>query len=346
IQYDVTPAELLIKIVYRIQEQGGIPRRRYAIAALSNHPPSIVPKQKERLKLLDIDPLELARQLTLLESKQYNSIKTIECLARARDELVENDSIQSIITTTNKIASWVAFSVLEKDEPRRRGYVIRHFIRVAEVCGVLHLAGYANSCCLAFLGFVLLLFSLLLSFWNRRHSRPGHQKCRALHNYSSMAALVAGLNSPPIRRLKRTWDLVPAKLTAILDDLEATLDSGRNFTVYKQKLKATDSPCVPIFGVYLMMLALIQEGYKDFIDEERGIINFRKHQKIAVVIREIQRYQDKQYNLLVVDQVQMFIERSLAGIEEKTDYWETSMVLESQKPENMMTRLLQRSGFL
>lgn len=75
------------------------------------------------------------------------------------------------------------------------------------------------------------------------------KKCRGMHNYSSMAALIAGLNSPPIRRLKRTWDTVPARFTAMLDDVESTLDSGKNFTMYKQRLKQVDAPCVPFLGV-------------------------------------------------------------------------------------------------
>ncbi|CAE6412129.1 unnamed protein product [Rhizoctonia solani] len=304
IMHDVPPAKQLIMFVDRIQTQGDTLGRKYTVTTLATAPPSMLPKLGKRLKLLDIDPLELARQLTLLESKQYNAIKPIECLARARDEPAENDSIKTIITTTNKIASWVAFSVLEKDEPRRRGNTIKHFIHVAE-------------------------------------------KCRALHNYSSMAALIAGLNSPPIRRLKRTWDSVPAKFTTILDDVEATLDSGRNFTAYKQRLKTVDAPCVPFLGVYLTVLTFIQDGNKDFISKEQGIINFGKRQKAAEVIREIQSYQAKQYNLSVVDQIQTYIEHSLANVEEKADYWETSMSLEPREREDeKMTRMLQESGFL
>ncbi|CAE6415553.1 unnamed protein product [Rhizoctonia solani] len=304
IMREVAPAEQLIRFVDRIQKQGDSLGRKYTVTTISAAPPSLLPKSGKRLKLLDIDPLELARQLTLLESKQYNAIKPIECLARARDEPAENDSIKTIITTTNKIASWVAFSVLEKDEPRRRGNTIKHFIHVAE-------------------------------------------RCRSLHNYSTMAALIAGLNSPPIRRLKRTWDSVPAKVTAILDDVEATLDSGKNFTAYKQRLKTVDAACVPFLGVYLTVLTFIQDGNKDFISKEQGIINFGKRQKAADVIREIQSYQAKQYQLSIVDQIQTFIEDSLASVDEKADYWEKSMQLEPREREDeKMTRMLQESGFL
>lgn len=35
-----------------------------------------------------------------------------------------------------------------------------------------------------------------------------------------MAALVAALNSPPIRRLKRSWDQVPGRHISMLDEIE------------------------------------------------------------------------------------------------------------------------------
>ena len=63
-----------------------------------------------------------------------------------------------------------------------------------------------------------------------------------------MAALIAGLNCPPIRRLKRTWEQVNARMIGQLDDLEKTLDSGRNFTNYKAMLSKIDPPCVPFLG--------------------------------------------------------------------------------------------------
>ncbi|KAG8688611.1 hypothetical protein FRC08_011346 [Ceratobasidium sp. 394] len=162
-----------------------------------------------------------------------------------------------------------------------------------------------------------------------------------------MAALIAGLNSPPIRRLKRTWEAVPQRWTGVLDDVESTLDSGKNFTGYKQRLKQVDTPCVPFLGVYLTVLTFIQDGNKDFISKEDGIINFGKRQKTAEVIREIQGYQSKHYNLTPVDPIQTFIEQSLASIDEKADYWDRSMEIEPREREDeKMTRMLQESGFL
>lgn len=95
------------------------------------------------------------------------------------------------------------------------------------------------------------------------------------------------------------------------------------------------------------MLTFIQDGNKDFISKETGIINFGKRQKTAEVIREIQSYQAKQYNLSVVDQVQAFIEQSLTSVDEKADYWDKSLSVEPREREDeKMTRMLQESGFL
>lgn len=63
-----------------------------------------------------------------------------------------------------------------------------------------------------------------------------------------MAALVAGLNSPPIRRLKRTWEQVNAKSKAQLQEAERTMDTNKNFTNYRAILKSAQLPCVPFFG--------------------------------------------------------------------------------------------------
>ena len=40
----------------------------------------------------------------------------------------------------------------------------------------------------------------------------------------------------------------------MLDDVESTLDSGKNFTMYKQRLKQVDAPCVPFLGAFIVLL--------------------------------------------------------------------------------------------
>ncbi|KAG8862412.1 hypothetical protein FRB96_001482 [Tulasnella sp. 330] len=295
------PAQQLMLMVERAQSGGE--NRAMRPTELQNPPPSIMPKTKA-FKLLDIDPMELARQLTILESRLFMMIRPMECLARAKEQPGEEDSIRRIIGTSNKIASWVADSVLSKDDPKRRSLIIRHFIMVAE-------------------------------------------RCREINNFSTMAALIAGLNSPPIRRLKRSWEPLQARSHAQLDDVEKTLDSGKNFTGYRQLLATVNPPCIPFLGVYLTVLTFIQDGNKDVLVKEGNLINFNKRQKAAEVIREIKKYQSKPYNLLEIPSIQTFLESSLAALENAPDFWEISMQLEPREREDeKMARLLQESGFL
>ena len=68
-------------------------------------PAPIVPKTNKAMKLLDIEPLELARQLTIMESKLFSKIRAVECLNRGRDGKPgdSDDNISAIIDTSNKV---------------------------------------------------------------------------------------------------------------------------------------------------------------------------------------------------------------------------------------------------
>jgi son of sevenless-like protein len=67
-------------------------------------PSSIIPKNPKKLKLLDIEALELARQLTVKESDLYRKIRPLECLQRAREQKSDNmDNIATVIQTSNRV---------------------------------------------------------------------------------------------------------------------------------------------------------------------------------------------------------------------------------------------------
>jgi len=64
-------------------------------------PAPIVPK---RIELLDIDPLELARQLTITESQLYLKIRPSECLQRSKQSKAEyHDGIANFIRRSNRV---------------------------------------------------------------------------------------------------------------------------------------------------------------------------------------------------------------------------------------------------
>lgn len=189
-----------------------------------------------------------------------------------------------------------------------------------------------------------------------------------------MIAIVSGLNTPPIRRLKRTWELVSQRHMAQFGACEVTLDSNRNFNKYRSMLASVVPPCVPFIGkffsnnflpslasctkppvtltgVFLSTLQFIQDGNKDLLSD--GVVNFKKRQMASEVISDIKRWQAHTYNLQVVPAIRDYIEECLSAYDE-TDtrmssdrFWQMSLEREPREREDeKMARLLQESGFL
>lgn len=76
---------------------------------LSNAPPSITPKvaSGKALQLADINPVELARQMTLLEFQLYNRIRPVDCLNKAwsrTDRPEAGANIKAMILTSNRVS--------------------------------------------------------------------------------------------------------------------------------------------------------------------------------------------------------------------------------------------------
>ena len=134
-----------------------------------------------------LHPLEVARQVTLIDHERLCYISKEELMHRAgiypRNILDPTPSTHSIISQStasvqstsegierlahrfNQLGNWIVHSVLQYTQEEDRGWVIQQFITTARYC---------------------------LQY----------------RNYSStMAIVVGGLCSPPIRRLKRTWEV-------------------------------------------------------------------------------------------------------------------------------------------
>lgn len=103
-------------------------------------PTPIVPKNLKKLKFLDIDALEFARQLTVIESRLYYKIKPTECLNKTWQKKILPDepdpasNVKALILHSNQLTNWVAQMILTQADVKRRVIVIKHFVSVADVC--------------------------------------------------------------------------------------------------------------------------------------------------------------------------------------------------------------------
>lgn len=249
--------------VVMIEREPAIPKTRTPA-------PLVRPSLVKKLKLLDIDYVELARQLTIREFKLYSKITKYQCLAKVwgkKSGLNENfDNITDFIKSSNQLTNFVSYMILRKDDIKKRVQIIRYFVQVAE-------------------------------------------KCRQYNNFSSMTAIISALYSSPIHRLKKTWNFVSTDTSTHLQNMNKLMNSSRNFNEYRDVLKFIGSePCVPFFGVYLSDLTFIYHGNPDTLLNRSRMLNFSKRAKTADILIGLDRFKNTGYNLLLVPEIQKYLE--------------------------------------
>lgn len=272
-----------------------------------NPPPPILPRNLRKIKFLDIDPLELARQLSLVESKLFCQIQVNECLGKAWPKEFAKEgtpNIKAMIDMSNALTRWVAETILLQPEQKKRASTIKHFILVAD-------------------------------------------RCRSLNNFSTLMQIIAGLNSTPIYRLRRTWETIPQKILTLFSQLGSVMSPTKNYAAYRETIRNMAPPCVPFVGVYLTDWTFIGDGNPDFLREKPGQINFNKRQKAAELIVQIQSYQSMPYHLTPVPVIVKFLEESLENPKDEKQLYDLSLELEPrERDDEKIARLLAESGFL
>ncbi|KAL2075231.1 hypothetical protein VTL71DRAFT_174 [Oculimacula yallundae] len=270
--------------------------KRLVLTLNQSTPQPIMPKNMKKLKFLDIDVTEFARQLTIVESKLYGKIKPTECLNKTWQKKVgENDpepapNVKALILHSNQLTNWVAEMILTQLDVKKRVVVIKHFVLVAD-------------------------------------------KCRQLNNFSTLTSIISALGTAPIHRLKRTWDQVPAKTTAVLESMRRLMGSTKNFGEYRESLHLANPPCIPFFGVYLTDLTFIEDGIPSII-KKSALINFAKRAKTAEVIRDIQQYQNVPYPLEGVPLLQDYILSNMQAAGDVHEMYEKSLIVEPRERED------------
>ncbi|KAJ3215062.1 hypothetical protein HDU67_000842 [Dinochytrium kinnereticum] len=106
----------------------------------NDEPPSaIIPRiSYKKLSLIDIDPLEIARQITLLQSRIFNSIHPSELInlewSRKGGKAL---NVRAMTDMSNKITGWVVDTILSEADPKKRAIVLKHFVKIGDRAIVL-----------------------------------------------------------------------------------------------------------------------------------------------------------------------------------------------------------------
>lgn len=276
-------------------------------STLEEPPVPVLPKNLKRFRLQDIDPLELARQLTLVDSIMYQQILPIELVNKAWSDKQSLDAphIKQLITYSNQLTGWIAETIVMEEDIKRRSAVVKYFILVAD-------------------------------------------RLKSMNNFNSLMAVLAALNSSPVHRLKRTFDLLSSKTRVLLEDLKLTMAPGQNFLTYRQMLRSCKPPCVPFLGLYLTDLTFIEDGNPNQIKSMPHLINIDKRIKTASKIREIRQFQQTPFNYIEIPELQDYIDFNLKqSIIDTESLYDQSLYIEPREREDeKIARLLQETGFV
>ncbi|KAK4509955.1 DNA mismatch repair protein Mlh1 [Mucor velutinosus] len=302
-------AEQLAKLIKKrmLAEDSSQIRKMKLNVRTADMPVPILPKNMKRIKLLELDPHELARQMTIMDFRLYNKIKPVECLDKnwGKPDSDQNHiaaNVKASIEHSNQVTAWVTDSILSKEEVKKRAVVLKHWIFVAE-------------------------------------------RCRLLNNYNTCMAILSAFDNGSIGRLKRTWELISARTMQILQNIRRLMGANRNFSEYRDIIHKVNPPCIPFLGIYLQDLTFIEDGNANFLKKSNNLINFAKRMKTAEVIRDLQQYQSTHYMLTAVPDIQEFIKTHLQSSREEEELYNLSLRLEPrERGEDTIARRLKESG--
>jgi len=251
------------------------------------------------VSILDFDPLELARQITLKESSIFCSILPEELLAtewnKRSGSLAVN--VRAMSTLSTDLANLVADSVLQLEEPKRRATLIKHWVKIANKC--LELNNYDTL-----MAIICSLNSSTISRLKKTWEVVSQRTKTTLENLRNIVDV--SRNYAVLR--SRLQNHVPPCLPFVgtyLTDL-TFVDHGN------QDTRKLDTGAGSI-----------------------DVINFDKHVKTAKVISELQRFQIP-YRLTEVPELQTWMQDQLVRVRssgEKSfqNYYRRSLILEPRE---------------
>ncbi|CAN6643886.1 hypothetical protein TRVA0_020S00980 [Trichomonascus vanleenenianus] len=259
--------------------------------------------------IMDIDPADVAIQLTVMDSALFCQLQPEELLGRnfgkKRGEIGKSPNVAMMAALTNQLSSFVGDTILSGDAaPKQRRNILKHWIKVAE-------------------------------------------RCVELRNFNSLVGIVSVLQSVNIQRLRKTWDLLSPRYHAMFNSLKEISSPERNFAGYRNQIRTKEPPCVPFLGVYLSDLTFLVEGNvreRHFeiprtSDEEIEsnqvrvikVINFDLYERIAKVVGEIQKFQVP-YRLPVSKELQTWLRGEMlkahAQVSKGDELWRRSCIIE------------------
>lgn len=87
-----------------------------------------------QISILEFDPLELARQFTIMESRIYCSIQPSELLSLGKKKgNTGAANVRAMSSLSTRITGWISELILSEHDARRRTHILKYFVKLADV---------------------------------------------------------------------------------------------------------------------------------------------------------------------------------------------------------------------
>jgi RasGEF domain/RasGEF N-terminal motif len=258
--------------------------------------------------ILDFDPLELARQFTIIESRIFCSIFPEELLALEWTKKVDSRAInvKAMSTLSTDLANLVADTILSLEEPKKRALIIKQWVKIAMKC--LELNNYDS------------LMAIICSLNSSMVLR-----------LKKTWELVSQKTKARLEELKSVVD-VGRNYAVLRHRLQNHVAPCIPFV----GLYLTDLTFVDVGNQSSRLLPGTGEGSAN----GKSVINFDKHMKTAKIIGQLQRFQVP-YRLAAVPEMQDWMEAQIQRVRNSDtsnvqSYYRRSLALEPRQTQQSL----------
>lgn len=142
------------------------------------------------------------------------------------------------------------------------------------------------------------------------------EKLVEIKNYNTMMAILSGLQSSGVYRLRSTWNNVPENVKLKMNKLSTIMTSSENYRCYRMLMETVEPPAVPFLGPYLTELMAKEEIQET--KHNNYLWNWMKFQDISDTLMKILKFQKTPYKMgNIDDKVKYYCESALILTEDQ-----------------------------
>eukprot|EP01080_Neovahlkampfia_damariscottae_P001247 gene1247-11336_t len=188
--------------------------------------PSIIPKDLKSSTVFVFtqwDPLEIARQITLIEYSIFRKITPKECFNLSWTKKNKEQTSPNIVELTkrfNDLSYWFATLIVKEEDLKSRIKVLSHVVKVITAC-------------------------------------------QSINNFNAVTTINGALNNAAIHRLKKTFDGLSKEERKKLQETNELVSNTGSYKLMRDALANSAPPTIPYLGVFLTDLTFIEEGATD-----------------------------------------------------------------------------------